>query len=143
MFNIHRNEKGITLVELLAVFVISGIVVMLIIGVHIFTQKQFQTQTEDAQRLTDVTIAMKEITKDIRSRDVQFMESSDIPYQELNFADGKTYKLENDVLLKDNHPYIYYVKEFDIEFSKDSADDISIYIESITGQQIETTLVVR
>lgn len=146
MLSKHRNEKGITLVELLAVFAISGVVVMSIIGVHIFTQKQFQTQSDDANHLTDITIAMKEITKDVRTLELIIPESSTEVHEKIEFVDGadyKVYELVDDVLYKNNHPYIYDIQTFKIEFEDKDYEAITIEIRSVTGQQLETTLVVR
>jgi len=137
MLKIPRNEKGITLVELLAVFVISGIVVLLIIGIHIYTQKQFQTQSDQALKLTDVTIAMKEITKDIRSKDIDYWDEDD---QKLKFEDEKYYQLIDETLFKNGSPYIYDIEVFHVEIVE---DEVTIEIESESGQQLETTLVVR
>lgn len=137
MLKIPRNEKGITLVELLAVFVISGIVVLLIIGIHIYTQKQFQDQSEQALKLTDVTIAMKEITKDIRSQDIPSWYDEDL---KLEFPSGKYYQLIDDTLFKSGSPYIYEVEVFHVKIDD---DEVTIEIKSESGQQIETTLVVR
>lgn len=134
---IPRNEEGITLVELLAVFVISGIVIMLIIGVQIYTQNQFQSQSEQSKKLTDVTIAMKEITKDIRSNTIDSWDADD---KKLQFSDGKYYQLIDDTLFKSGSPYIYDIKVFNVERE---GNEVSIEIESITGQQIDTTLVER
>lgn len=146
MLKIPRNEKGISLVELLAVFVISGIVIMLIIAIFIFTQKQFQTQSEDAHHLTDITIAMKEITKDIRAYELNIPASPEKTQDEIVFIDGsnyKTYALDEEILLKNASPYIYDVKKFEVKFDENDHDIITINIESVTGQQLETTLMVR
>lgn len=130
-----RNEKGMTLVELLAVFVISGMVVLLIIAIYLYVQNQFQQQAEQSHQLTDVTIAMKEITKDIRSREILEWDEA-----RLTFTDGKTYELHQDVLFRNDAPYIYKVDRFVIEMIE---DELSIEIISLNGQEISTTLIVR
>lgn|SRR5699024_4318674 len=135
MLKIPRNEKGITLVELLAVFVISGIIILLIISIQIYTQKQFQNQSEQALKLTDITIAMKEITKDIRSQDIKSWDATKI-----EFSDGKYYELTGDTLSKNGSPYIYDIEVFRIEIND---DEVVIEIESKSGQQIETQLMMR
>src|SRR5690625_3317804 len=130
-----RNEKGITLVELLAVFVISGIVILLMIGVHMYSQKQFKSQTEDALHLTDVTIGAKEITKAIRSTSVV-----DANGTKIEFADGNTYELQNDRIYKNGSPYMYEIAQFVVIKNE---DEIYLKIKSETGQEIETTLFIR
>lgn len=66
-----RNEKGISLVEVLAVFVIFGIITLLIISLYLYTQTHATKQRESALQLTDITIAMNEITRDIRTYDIK------------------------------------------------------------------------
>src|SRR5690625_3088720 len=104
-----RNEKGITLVELLAVFVISGIVLLLIISVHIYSQKQFKNQTEDALHLTDITILTKEITKEIRSNEIVEATGTKI-----EFSDGKKYEIQGNIIHKNDSPYMYEVDVFQV-----------------------------
>lgn len=133
----HRNERGITLVELLAVIAISSIVILLIITLHIYVQKQFHSQSEDAFHLTDVTIVAKEITKEIRKSDVI---SDTSPRHWIEFSNDTTYELVGDVLHKDDIQYIFDVDEFIII---EDAGTISLMIKSKTGQKVETTLTIR
>src|SRR5690625_1050715 len=96
-----RNEKGLTLVELLAVFVISAIVILFIIGVHLFVQQQFKSQTDDALHLTDITIVAKEITKEIRSTPI-----SEANGPKIAFENDKTYEIVGDIIYKNDAPYM-------------------------------------
>src|SRR5699024_9314691 len=138
-----RKEDGITLVETLAVFAISALIIILIIGVHVFVQKQFTTQSEDALHLTDITIAAKEITKKLRTDEIK-----KITEKSIEFNDGTVYEKVNDVLQKNGSEYIYNVKEFNIAEKEDifaneskTANKIIILsIESITNQKIETEI---
>src|SRR5699024_10480347 len=100
-------------------------------------QKQFQDQSDQALKLTDVTIAMKEITKDIRSQDITEWYDEDL---KLEFSSGKYYQLIDDTLFKSGSPYIYDIEVFHVELDD---DEITIEIKSESGQQIETTLMVR
>ena len=64
-----KNEKGLTLVEILAVIIIGSIIMLLISNVHLFGQKQYKSQSEKSRHLYDVTYAAKVITKEIRKAD--------------------------------------------------------------------------
>ena len=130
-----HNEKGLTLAELLAVIAISGIIIVFIMSIHIFVQKQYKSQSIDARHLTDVTIAAKAITTEIRTKEVTTVEQSKIV-----FENGPTYELVNNVLKKDDADYIYEIAEFILD---EENDKISLRIVSTTGQQIETEIMIR
>lgn len=65
-----RNEKGVTLVEILAVLVISSLIIVLIFSVFSTGRKQYDFQTDKAEQLDDVRLAAKVITKEIRQAEV-------------------------------------------------------------------------
>lgn len=60
------NKRGVTLIELLAVLVISSIIVVLIMNIFSTGQKQYKGQTIKSEQLNDVRYAAKVITKEIR-----------------------------------------------------------------------------
>ncbi|MFC4386281.1 PilW family protein [Gracilibacillus marinus] len=62
----YKNEKGITLVELLAVLAIMSVVIALISSVHLFGQRQYIDQSETIEHQSEVRVAVSQITKDIR-----------------------------------------------------------------------------
>lgn len=132
-----RNQKGITLVEVLAVFVISAIVTVLFISVHFFIQKEFQHQRIDQQELTDISIAMKSLTKDLRMKTINTTTQSSII-----FTDSTGYRHKGETLYKNDEPYIYEVKDFQIDFNQDR-QEIAIVLESTHGKRLETNLTVR
>lgn len=61
-----KDEKGLTLIEMLAVIVVGTIFMIIITNIHLLVQKQYNEQSRDASGLFDVTLAAKEITKEIR-----------------------------------------------------------------------------
>lgn len=130
-----RNEKGITLAETLAVIAISAIIVLLIVSVHIYVQKQYFSQSDDALHLTDVTIAAKEITRDIRSYDVK-----EVTANKIEFTNDIKYELIGDVLQKNDADYLYNIEEFKVE---KNGSKIKLEIRSATGQEIKTELFIR
>ncbi len=62
-----KNEKGMTLVELLAALALMSIIIALIGSAHIFGQKQYRNQTEEINYQEQVRYVMATITKEIRS----------------------------------------------------------------------------
>lgn len=130
-----HNEKGVTLVEVLAIFVITGVIVLLLVGLYIYTQKQFDRHRDDAHHLTDITIVISEITKDIRSEDIE-----EITPTKIEFTDGNKYELIEDILYKNDAPYIYDIEIFTVDMIE---NEVLIKIKSRTGQEIETALIVR
>lgn len=130
-----RNEKGISLVEVLAVFVIFGIITLLIISLYLYTQTHATKQRESALQLTDITIAMNEITRDIRTYDIK-----EVNAQKIEFANNNVYELKETILYKNGTPFIYDIDRFDVHRSD---DEVSIKISSRSGQEIETTLLLR
>src|SRR5690625_7954766 len=70
MNKLAENEDGLSLVELLAVLAIGSMILLFISTIHIFIQNQYNTQSADVRGLTDITVAMRAITKDIRSADM-------------------------------------------------------------------------
>ena len=61
-----RNERGLTLIEVLAATVIGTMLILLIGNALLFGLKQYKNQSTKAQELTDVTFVAKVITKEIR-----------------------------------------------------------------------------
>lgn len=61
-----NNERGITLVELLAAIVLASIVMMLIYSVLMTGTKQYKSQFDKNKQVTEISYTLKMITKDIR-----------------------------------------------------------------------------
>lgn len=66
MKHLIKNKYGMTLIEVLAVTVITSIVAILVFGIIQSSVKQQAQQTKEASNLNDITYALKMITKDIR-----------------------------------------------------------------------------
>lgn len=66
MKQMMKNEKGITLIELLAVLAIGSVILSLIIGVTVNGQKTYSQQANSAEQLTEVRYVVKVITKELR-----------------------------------------------------------------------------
>lgn len=66
MSNFLRNEKGLTLVEMLATISIASMLILMISSTHLFVQNQYNKQTEQIKQLNDMTYVIKLITHDFR-----------------------------------------------------------------------------
>lgn len=129
-----RNQKGISLAEVLAVIFLIGLMLGLIVGIHVYTQKQYRVQTETALQLTDITIAVKEITRDIRSQDLVAVSN-----KKIEFSENK-YELVGEILRKNDADYIYDIEDFTVTQTEDS---IHLAIRSKLGKEISTELSLR
>lgn len=90
-----RNQNGMSLVELLAALVLVGLVVVLINTVFLFTERNADSLSAETDVQKNLMLAMKVVTKDIRSAD------SVEPNSEGLLLNGKDrYTLENRTLLK-------------------------------------------
>lgn len=113
-----KSNKGVTLIELLAVLAILSIVILLAGSVQLFGQKQTKQQTDEIQNQSEVRLALNMITKDIRSaKSGPSNVNVTIPNTELqiNTMNDTTivYKFDgNKTLLKDSQPFISNIKEF-------------------------------
>ncbi|MTD29616.1 PilW family protein [Planomicrobium sp. YIM 101495] len=101
------NNKGITLVELLAVLVIGSIVMVLIMGIFSNGQKQYSIQTTHAEQLADVRYTAKVITKEIR-------QAERIKWTGTTMTIGNespiVMTIGSDVILKGGQPFITHTK---------------------------------
>lgn len=77
-----KDEKAITLVELLAVLAILSIVLLLVGSTHLFGQRQYFEQNKTIDHQGDVRLIMSQLTTDVRK---------------VNANEGATKKNENGV----------------------------------------------
>lgn len=138
---LFRNEQGLSLAELLATLAIGSLFIILIMSIHILIQKQYNSQSEDIKRLTDVTIAVTSITKDIRAFDVTEVSGDTITFES---GDGElvtyVFNKDNKVLQKNDTNYIYGIKHFNV-----TQEDQRIILEIVSesGKEINTTIMLR
>lgn len=98
-----NTEKGITLVELLAAVVLASIVMLLVFSVLMSGTKQYKNQLEKNNQLTDISYALKMITKDIRkTENPQIISNSEIELNGINYSKvGNTITRNGDVIAHD------------------------------------------
>src|SRR5699024_2004145 len=150
-----RNENGLTLVELLAVFVIVSIVMVFVSSLLIFVQKKYSSQSESAKQLTDVTIAVKAITKDMRMHDIdkENTTSDQIVFKDASAGNEIIYKhnIAEKLIKKNGAAFIYEVEVFEIDIVDDvltltvanKKDDGSLEVQEQKGKRIKTEFTIR
>ena len=60
------NQKGLTLVEVMAVIAIMSVIFIIICSIQLTSKEQYTMQTEKNNQLTDLSYTLKVITKDMR-----------------------------------------------------------------------------
>ena len=60
------NQKGLTLVEVLAIIAIMSVLLIILSNIQLTCKEQYTMQTEKNNQLTDLSYTLKVITKDIR-----------------------------------------------------------------------------
>lgn len=140
-----RNEKGITLVELLVVLAIGGIIMALVMGILGNGQNQHRSQTAKADQLNDVRYAAKVITKEIRKADkVVVVNSSSL---NLGNASHVSLTLNNNRILQNDATLVSGIEEFTISWDEEEERLLKIKIVSSNqkgqNQKIETEIFIR
>lgn len=129
MINKFKNERGLTLVELLATLVIGAMVASLIFGIHVMIQNQYRTQKAEIAYLLDVTTVAKAITKDIRlSEEAKIVSDKSMELTIPGLASPRTYEWVGGAgghIERDGGKYISDIAEFkleeELEFELDAA----------------------
>ena len=137
MWKQWNNEKGITLVELLAAVVLASIVMLLVFSVLMSGTKQYKNQLEKNNQLTDISYALKMITKDIRkTENPQIISKSEIELNGINYSKvGNTITRNGDVIARDIE--IFFVDD-GYETGKYDEKNIKWFIEIKSLDQKET-----
>ncbi len=138
-----NNEKGLTLVEILAVIIIGSLIMLLISNVHLFGQKQYKSQSEKSRHLYDVTYAAKVITKEIRKADEKGIANVGSKSEHIKLTDAIEYKYNSankSIEIKNGTILVKDIKKFVISRS---GSQIDLEIISVTGEKVKTKIVLR
>lgn len=137
MWKQWNNEKGITLVELLAAVVLASIVMLLVFSVLMSGTKQYKNQLEKNNQLTDISYALKMITKDIRkTENPRIISKSEIELNGINYSKvGNTIIRNGDVIARDIE--MFFVDD-GYETGKYDEKNIKWFIEIKSLDQKET-----
>ena len=138
----RNNEKGVTLIELLAALSLLSIILLLASSVHLLGLKQSSSQTSEIQNQSNVRLAMNIITREIRKAStVSFIniDDTDSSNDQLKINGVDIYKLENKNITKNADPLITNIQTFTLKKVKD--DMYTITIANIPSNNLpQTTL---
>lgn len=99
MKKLLAQQRGVTLVEILAVIIIGGIVTVLILGIFSNGNKTYQNQTVKSEQITDMRYIAKVITKEIRMTDkISIIDKNLV----LGSSDKKKFSLDNGEIKKND-----------------------------------------
>lgn len=107
-----KNQKGVTLIELLAAIALLSVVLLLANSLHIFGQNQMTNQTTEIQNQSNVRLAMEIITKQIRKASTINVDSNGV----LTLDNTDIYKLDNNSLTKNSQPLVTNLQTFNIQY---------------------------
>lgn len=131
------DEKGFTLVELLATLALFSVIIGLVGSVVMFGMKQYDRQTDSASQSNDYAYSMALLSKEIRKAEkVTISEGSITIDDNITYSQQGTQLLGNDgQIISDD------VKE--ILFESINNNNISIKLISNTGKEYQTTIHLR
>ncbi|GAE92632.1 hypothetical protein JCM21714_1640 [Gracilibacillus boraciitolerans JCM 21714] len=112
-----KNEKGLTLVELLGVLAILSIVIMLISSAHLFGQKQYVNQTDEINHKKDVQLLMSQVTKDVRTA-----AGEDVSVGEYLKIGPHQYNKDGTTIYRDSQIVSSKIAQFDYDITNDYID---------------------
>lgn len=126
-----KNDRGLTLVEVLTVVALLSMILLLAGSIHLFSQKQLRNQKSEIDNQTNIRIALNLIKKEIRSA-----QTVEITNNVLTINDTVEYKLEDHFLKKNNEPLIANIRRFDLQKSDGKID---VTIESVRTWHTRST----
>lgn len=103
------NERGVTLLEVILVLAIISMVLVLIINVQIFGQKQFVSQQQQINHQDNVRLAAKLITKEIRKENAVLVQDSSL------VIGTDVYSLKGTNIERNGIPIINDISEFNLD----------------------------
>lgn len=130
-----KNEKGVTLIELIVSLAIFSVIISLTLSVLLFGSRTFKMQTNETNNLLNVSNAMHYITKEIRKANQIEIEKGILILNEKD-----VYKLENNIIMKNTTPMFYNIELFEIA---KSSSKIDIKIKGIGEEKVESTIYLR
>lgn len=130
-----KNQRGLTLVELLASLVLISIVLVMVSSIHLMGIKQYSVQSQDVKNQDQVRLAMAMVTNDIRqASDVEVDQDSTTLMNQLTLQIGArtiVYSQNQNSLLKNGQPLISGIQQFNVT---QTGKEVSLSVVSIPNQ---------
>lgn len=130
------QQEGISLVEVLAILVITSIIFILLYGILSNGQNQYIKQKQANQDQQNISYALKILTKEIRKNPNSIIVSNENGI----IISGVSYQLKDTDLMQDSNVLASDIKEFQV---KQNGEAISIKIISSSGEEVSTQIVKR
>lgn len=131
-----KNNRGLTLIEVLAAVALLSVILLLVGSLHVFGQKNFNDQAVQAENTAHLRLAMSWITKDVRRAEEVTYSSETNQLQMDN--ENITYSLTGDTLLRNNTQVIARnISTFAVHIEGDKVTINLESDESPTGRTIE------
>jgi type II secretory pathway pseudopilin PulG len=150
MKNILKCNRGITLVELLSALALVSLILIMAGSIHFFAQNQSNKQSEEIANQTNARLAMKTVTKEIRSAEELVITDGAKRYnvdrqgklteQNITSAIGfeiikngvtTVYKYENETLKRNGQDYIKDLERFELRVNSPKTNQISISVANL------------
>lgn len=145
MKKLIKNQRGITLVEILAAILLTGLVSILILNVLTESTNQYKEQLAKDKQLNDASYVLKVITKDMRKSTANQITSIT---NGINI-NGNTYEFDesDNSIKKNNETLIGNIDTFTVTNSLNN-DEWTIYIKEKNDSysktsEVKTTIVLR
>lgn len=140
------DEKGITLVELLAVLAIGAFLILIVSNILSGVYKQYRVQEGEAGEIFDITYAAKVITRDFRMAEEIVVDerNKDI---DLKFTKPDSteviysYNSDEEIIYRNSTEFIRGINKFIVTDNKNNSFEIEL--KSKDGKVIKTQLVQR
>ncbi|WP_078552410.1 prepilin-type N-terminal cleavage/methylation domain-containing protein [Bacillus alkalicellulosilyticus] len=142
MSRLKGNNKGLTLIEVVATLAIVSMVLLLINAIHLSGQKQVVTQSNQIEHQGNVRLALNMITKEIRSAEKVEVAGHVITLKDKNGVEVAKIKHAGTEILKNGDAMISFIDQLLVE-KVDNKITLDITSEALeNGQQVRQSTVI-
>jgi type II secretory pathway component PulJ len=135
------NEKGLTLIEVIAYIAIASIILILSFSIMSNSKAEHDEQYKNAQKLTQNSYVMKQITSDIRES-INLNSSLNLVTMQKKNSIETTYSYDASTftLYRNSQPIANNLKSF---FINANSDSVNIQLTNLRNEQLNTTIYLR
>lgn len=112
---LKQNERGLTLIEILAVIVILAIISTILINILFSASKQNVAQTNEAIQTNNAAYVLKQVTKDLRKTHEVTTNNNDYIFINSSNTLSVQYSYSNRTLYRNNAPIAMNIDDFLLE----------------------------
>lgn len=142
-----KNQRGLTLIEILATLVLCGILAIIIFNIQNHSSKQYNNQVTENSQIQKASYLLKVITAEIR----KYPLITDVIDTTEEIKDGQTiykgikignneYKFDNHVIYLNGKPFASEIEDFYIQ---EDGGRLTLYIENTQKKIVSTSIVPR